>query len=357
VIVTSRSSANSLEFEELLNRTTTKLELVASATPQFYLGRTWEDFETDVHKAMSRAALGGSFDGSIKLLSGRDFPDIVAKQLYGVEVKSTKSQRWKTIGGTVMESARAQDLDHIYIVFGKLSKPVQFRWRKYDECLSDVKVTHSPRYEIDLETETGSSVFDKMGMSYEEIRSTENPLSKILSYMRDMHKAKGEELWWMDDGLPEPPITGVSVRLWKNLSPAEKRHFQNTAMAFFPEIFGQDNRNKYSRLASWLAARHGVVSPSLRDNFTAGGQVTLKVEHKSYYRIPRIFHTLQANINGVIREIETIELTDLTHYWKTQVSDETRLNQWIELLSKHAKETLKDTNLDIEELINNELCS
>jgi hypothetical protein len=350
MIVTSRSSTNSSEFEELLTRTTTKLQLRTDANPQFYLDRTWGDFEKDVEEAMNSAAMGGSFDGSIKLLAGRDFPDIVAKDLYGVEVKSTKSQAWKTIGGTIMESTRARNLDRIYLVFGRLSTPVQFRWRKYEECLSDVKVTHSPRYQIDLDTEAGSSIFDKMGIPYEEIRATESPLPKILSYMRDIHRAKGEELWWLDDGLQEPPNTSISVRIWKNLSSEEQRYFKSASMAFFPEIFSSYG-TKYSRLASWLVARHGVVNPSLRDSFTSSGQVTLKIGRKSYESIPKIFHTLQTNINSIIEEIQTTKLTDLAHYWGTEVSDETRLPTWIELVKEHAEKQLQGTGLDIADIV------
>lgn len=50
------------------------------------------------------------------------------------------------IGGSVAEGTRVEDVEHIFILFGKLHKPVEFRTRRYEECLCDIAVTHSPRY-------------------------------------------------------------------------------------------------------------------------------------------------------------------------------------------------------------------
>jgi hypothetical protein len=49
-----------------------------------------------------------------------------------------------------LETTRVEDVDRIYMMFGKLNKPVEVRFRPYECCLYEVAVTHSPRYLIDM---------------------------------------------------------------------------------------------------------------------------------------------------------------------------------------------------------------
>jgi len=57
-------------------------------------------------------------------------------------------------------------------LFGKLSTPVEFRCRKYEECLFDVAITHSPRYLIDMEIGKDESIFAKIGIVNHALRGT-----------------------------------------------------------------------------------------------------------------------------------------------------------------------------------------
>ena len=75
------------------------------------------------------------------MVSGASFPDIVAKKYYGVEVKSTIKNQWKSIGSSILESTRDQNVERIYLTFGKLGKPVAFRSRPYEQFLSGISVT------------------------------------------------------------------------------------------------------------------------------------------------------------------------------------------------------------------------
>lgn len=93
---------------------------------------------------MSELAQGTSFEGTIVEWDGRRFPDIVANKFYGIEVKTTTKNHWKTTGNSVLESTRIEDVERIFMLFGKLGKPIEFRGRAYEECLSEVVVTHSP---------------------------------------------------------------------------------------------------------------------------------------------------------------------------------------------------------------------
>ena len=56
------------------------------------------------------------------------------------------------------------------MLFAKLASPIEFRCRPYEECLSEVVVTHSPRYLIDMNLAIGKTIFDKIKTPYNELR-------------------------------------------------------------------------------------------------------------------------------------------------------------------------------------------
>ena len=88
----------------------------------------------------------------IRLVSGAKFPDIQAERYYGVEVKTTKSDSWKSVGSSIVESTRIEDVSMIYMLFAKLGGDfVEFRCKPYEECLDNISLTHQPRYQIDME--------------------------------------------------------------------------------------------------------------------------------------------------------------------------------------------------------------
>ena len=157
-----------------------------------------------------------------------------------------------------------------FIYFCLSYPPIGFKYRLYQDCLYDIAVTHSPRYLIDMELNAGKSIFDKLGLNYYELRLKDNPIKSIVEYYRSISR-HGEEPWWMDSGETPEVVLKPTVSLWSNLSAGEQVVLRNEAMARFPEIFGRGS-SKYQKLASWLAARHGIVDSSLRDRFSAGGK-------------------------------------------------------------------------------------
>ena len=73
----------------------------------------------------------------------------------------------------------------------------------------------------------------------------------------------------------------------ENFVKGEKQELVAQGFALFPEMFS-NSRNKYERFTLWLVANHGVISSSMRDPFSAGGQaeleimeVTIKICHRN----------------------------------------------------------------------------
>jgi hypothetical protein len=166
MIISERTDKENIDFENLLANSYSLLSQVAEKDPKYFVKRSATDFETDLFESLCEVAKGTDFHKTIVLISGHRFPDIVLKKFYGIEVKTSKQEYWKSIGNSVLESTRVESIERIYIFFAKLTIPVGFKYRLYQDCLYDVAVTHSPRYLINMELNQGESIFDKIGISY-----------------------------------------------------------------------------------------------------------------------------------------------------------------------------------------------
>ncbi len=297
---------------------------------------------------MADLAVGTSFENSIELIGGQKFPDIVAKKYYGVEVKTTTQNHWKTTGNSVLESTRVDNVERIFMLFAKLANPIEFRCRPYEEVLSEVVVTHSPRYLIDMNLEQGKTIFDKIKMPYDILRKKENPIRPIIDYYKSKLKP-GEELWWMD-AENNSKASNIVIRIWNNLSLKEKEKLTIQAMVYFPELFGNSG-NKFGRLAIWLVTHEAVVCPNVRDLFTAGGKNDYVINKKVYQKIPRILLNLFDNIPSIIEIIMQTPAFELSEYWETKTTDKTKLFDWIELIAEHAKKIKDAKHLNIKQML------
>lgn len=137
-------------FEELLAKVIDFMNREALTFPEMYTGLLGSKLEDKVVEVLQQCAVGTCFEDQIVKYSGQRFPDIVIGGYYGVEVKTTKANHWKSTGSSVAEGTRVEDVERVYLLFGKMCEPVCFVCKPYEECLSEVVVTHSPRYLVDM---------------------------------------------------------------------------------------------------------------------------------------------------------------------------------------------------------------
>lgn len=324
----------------------TKLEEESEKNPSRFLDGSSVCFEKAVFEFMTYVAEGTLFQGTIELIGGHRFPDIVAKKNFGVEVKATIQNHWTTLGNSVLESTRVDTVEHIYLMFGKFGKPIEFKYRKYEECLLDVAITHSPRYLIDMQLPDGESIFAKMGTSYDQIRKTKNPIASFIDYYKRTCNPNG--VWWLE-GKGEERSIPLEIRPWSDLKTKEKKILIAKAMLLFPEVFSPSNPSKYDKVAAWLVRDYGVVSSSLRDSFTAGGQVCIELENTQYNKIPKVFGRLLDNSDLLISLLKNLTDEEIEKYWcASNLTNITmRLEHWLNLLDKCANDHLKTTNMPI----------
>ena len=262
------------EFDLFMNKTNTYMNKLAQDT-NYYVGCDSKQLEKEVLSAMKEQCKGTSFlPDDIQLVSGQRFPDIIASKHFGVEVKSTKENKWVSTGSSIVESIRIEDVNHIYMLFGKLGgKPIEFKCKPYYNCLYDIAVTHSPRYLIDMEITQERTIFSKMGIEYDKFRLSEDPISTVRSYY--LEKIKKEKRMAMPWWIGSETVTSPTLRLWsgRSLDQEKQNIYKAQLLILFPTEICNSN---YDRATLWLCIRHSIINTHFRDLFTAGGQVQIE---------------------------------------------------------------------------------
>lgn len=346
MIISKSHTANAKDFLNLVSKADIFLRKRVHKGRSRFIGMSPTEFEKELFECFEAVSSGSVFENTIELVSGKKFPDMVIDGKFGVEVKTTTSNKWKTQGNSILESSRAKGVDVIYIYFAKLSiENIDFKYRLYQECLYDISVTHYPRYRVDMDTPIGHSIFDKMSVSYDEFRSFET-IETFKKYIRSTNP--DGELWWLDDS-DERPNSPV-VRLFTNLCKEEKHSILIESMVLFPAIFGKGN-SRFARVAAWLAAKHGVTNHSLRDIYTAGGRKDIVLNGVTYENMPKIIFLLNTEITNILSSIPRQLPSELMHYWNLPTIDNPAL-EWRSLVLNYFKEsTSKNNELKAVEII------
>jgi len=349
MVVSKNPEPNSEVFQLLLNSTLNSLAVDSKKRQKEYLSFIGNKLENVVADVMTTNAIGTPFENTIELISGQRFPDIIAKKYYGVEVKTTTQNHWTTTGNSVLEGTRVDGIERIYMFFGKMVSPVAFRCRPYEECLSEVVVTHSPRYLINMELSNGETIFDKLSIPYDELRKFSNPIKPIVDYYRQFLKP-GEQVWWMDQ--EEPKSTGLIIKLWNNLSVNTRREIMLKSMVLFPEIFG-NRPDKFNKVAVWLVNSMGIVCPNIRDVFTAGGQGAIIWGKKKYAGTPRIIMKMADSLSEINIILNQTDKEVLREYWGVRVKD--RKSTWVSLVHENSKQLR--LQFDMKGFLSESMCS
>jgi hypothetical protein len=332
MVVSVNSTPSIEEFRALVNATLVGLAKESKIDESRYLTLLGNKLEGEVYRVLCENAKKTPFEDSIELVSGQKFPDIIAKKFYGIEVKTTKSNHWKSIGSSVAEGTRVEDVQRIFMLFGKMCSPIDFKCRPYEECLSDVVVTHSPRYQIDMTLGAGKTIFDKINVPYDTLRKQPDPIRTVLDYYKTQMK-EGESTWWSGD---EDSSNKMIVRLWNHLDNSERMSYRVKGFCLFPELLG-NRQDKFNRFAVWLATKESIVCPNVRDIYTAGGTGSIELNGKTYPTQPRVFIHLDNDIDEVRSELPKIDTKLLAEYWGEECISEALFSQWSKIASANLK--------------------
>jgi hypothetical protein len=222
-----------------------------------------------------------------------------------------------------MESTRIEDVNRINVLFAKL-QPFKVRTMNFEDCVSGVSVTHSPRYLIDFDIEPEDSIFKKIGIPYDEVRLQEKPFNCFKEFFREKARQSNTDLWYLADdslsnGVEEYP--SLDVKFYSDLTSEERKHLTAKALLLFPEVLTKTANYKNTSL--WLL-KMGILNHSLRDMFSASKNVQM-----FGYTVPSKFMRLHKYFDYIVDTVlsgETFPIDVQDKY--PDLTDKDIIEQW-----------------------------
>lgn len=204
----------------------------ASLVEEFLDGNVPDDrtFENTCCSTLERAACECGV--TVNHLGKHKFPDITLEyeadgEKIGVEVKlHTSGESWTTLGNSVRSSTQEPGLETIFLLFGNFEQqPPAFAIKPYAKCIKDIKLTHSPRYMIDMRGRTDFCERE-IGISFDQLRnmSEDDRMIYVNTYIA---RTKYEEL----------------------TAAAEKTQLVAKGFVLFPELFSHTPQIRYRRMS------------------------------------------------------------------------------------------------------------
>lgn len=256
----------------------------------------------------------------IKHHGGHSFPDVSLEfSGIGIELKGSSSNR-KFNGNSVVASTMIPNLKKIFLFYW-IGSIGEIGYKDYFKCVSSPVVTHSPRFQLDIDLDPKDSMFgltpDKVGDINDVIFGSNGIDSgKIIKWMADNAKKKGETPWWIstDESLPSGSTGLVKCT---NLAPHKRRAFMKSAFLAFPQIFDKTSRDKYNGLFEWAIVAKSVLST--RDDYSAGGKVAIRLPEfcTSQIEVPQVIKVAMESLSVD----DTVYLSELEYPHNKKFSD------------------------------------
>lgn len=341
------------EFNDFMQAT---VEILKTESREYLLKRNGDKLEQDVLACMKSKANEFHFNPDlIRHTPVQHFPDIISNNYYGVEVKSTKNNSWKSTGSSIVESLRDENIKKVFMFFGILSEEnIDFRCKPYEQCLSDIAVTHSPRYLIDMDLQPNATIFDKMGEEYDAFRISNTQIETVRKYYKKKYKSRDIKSmpWWIgDDNDEQSNLNNFELQLFSDLDNEKKSFLKGRCYALFPEIFGTE-QDKFRKPVLWMCTKYSIICSNLRDIFSAGGQCDIYVNNKlKYKKIPKII----CNVLPYIQNIKEWyrEKTELhTDFDNFSNVPEMKFENWCMVAQSYINKTTASYIMNFEELCN-----
>ena len=316
------------QFEAVLDRV---VEILTDNLRDSALYHDQARFEQHVHDTLKLVAHDSGLTVSPSF-HPHAFPDITANG-FGVEVKYSKKDTWLAVGNSVFEGMRDPHAQRIYLVFGKSGGVPEARWRRYEDCITHVRVSHAPRFVVEMTGER-SLLFDHMTVSYEDFSqlTDEEKMQHIRDYSRNRLQ-EGERLWWLEDyGTHTLPM---AVRIYRTLEDHEKRQLRAEATLLCPEVVQSGAmRGKYDQAGLYLMTQHGVFAPQVRDLFSAGS-VGARDGSRGHKYIIKALRDIQLEM---ILAARTLDDRLFVEYWGVSVDPDDRIQEWLKRADTYAKD-------------------
>lgn len=273
-------------IESVLEQVKIKIEARVDWDEKYFKSRGNDNgFEELIPVVLDEIKKDGALSLDYTVHYGHHFPDIdvvIEGKKYGVELKSRNNESWVTNGNSVLESISTDGYEEIYVVFGARRRRLNsysIMYKPYWEVATDISVTHSPRFKIDMNAT--KKVFTTKS-SYDDFRKKDESekIEFVQEYLRD--NTDGDK-WYI------PQAQSIQFISINKLSPEHKKILIARALILFPKdlLTPSGGRTNYSNAAQYLL-QQGYYSSSFRDLFSAGGKYCYKGQC-----FPQVINTLK----------------------------------------------------------------
>lgn len=327
------------DFETILNQICTKLTQEA----QGQLFTDSKEFETRVRALVIEAHA----DLGVPILlnpPAQGFPDIAAGK-FGIEVKFTTNDTWRSVANSVLETNRDHGVTKVYVVFGKMGGQPEVKWAEYEQCVIHVRTSHVPRFEVEVFPVPDQSLFSRMAIPYDEFRISpmKEKMHHIRTYARGRLK-KGERLWWLEDSPDAPEHTlPIQARLYTKLTTPEKMKLRAEATLLSPAVVSSGrSKDKYDDVVLYLLTYHGVLCHQVRDLFSAGSVANPDNDDNGGIYIERALKLLEPEMLLAARSMEDALFVE---YWGQSVSPDDRIDYWLREADRLARDWVPSESL------------
>lgn len=316
------------QFETILAQVTA--QLAKEATVNIF--RSSKEFEDRVRLVaedhMKPLGLSVDFDSAAQA-----FPDIALGE-FGIEVKFTEKDTWRSVANSVLETNRDMNVKHIYLIFGKMGGTPDVKWAEYERSVMHVRTSHVPRFEVEIGAT--QSLFSQMEITYDEFRVSEmhEKMQHIRKYARSRLKP-GERMWWIEDTEGEQHSVPIQARLYTKLRTEEKTRLRAEAVLLCPSIVSSGrSRSKYDDAVLYLLTYHGVLCHQARDLFSAGSVANPSNDNQGGIYIERALKLLEGHMAKAAFEMEDALFEE---YWGISVPKNQRIREWLRRADAIAK--------------------
>jgi hypothetical protein len=262
------------------------------------------------------------------------FPDIAVGE-YGVEVKFTVNDEWRTVANSVLETNRIESVKFVYIMFGKMGGEPDVQWGEYEKSVMHVRTSHVPRFEVQIGAP--KSLFEIMGISYDEFRELEmhDKMRHIRDYARKRLK-EGERLWWLEDAPGEDHSLPIEVRLFTELQDEDKVRLRAEAILLCPQIVKPSRApHKYDDVALYMLTYHGVLCHQTRDMFSAGSVAIPGNKQRGGNYVARSLKIMESEIRKAAARMDSALFEE---YWGEMVPPGGRIKEWLRRADTFARD-------------------
>ena len=310
------------QFEALLDRLCSELQSRIEENGAFTSSKDFEgQVRTQLEIILSGSGLAVNFSPHPHI-----FPDIVLPP-YGIEVKFTEKDTWRSVANSVFESTRSPEVDKIYLLFGKMGGIPAVKWGHYGDCVVHVRTSHVPRFEVEIESER--SLFQIVGISYDEFSQLDvaEKMKHVREYARNRLKP-GERLWWIDTESDSNHSLPIQARLYTSLEQEEKRRLRAEAALLCPIIVSPSrSRGKYDDVTLYLLTYRGVLASLVRDLFSAGSVALRSDDTRGGNYLLRALKDIEEEMLKAASDLPDVLFEE---YWGESCPSPTeRINRWL----------------------------